>query len=472
MGGAAGHERDDKVFRRMTALTTTTTELPESRVRVEAQVSPDEVQKSLERAARALGRDMRIPGFRKGKVPAPVIIQRVGREAVLDEAVRDGISRWYVDAIDEAGISPVGDPDLDIGDLPEAGEPLSFTIEIGVLPTATLGTYKGVEVGRAEAAADEDEIQKELDELRERSGTLEPADRPAQMGDFTVIDFVGKQDGVPFEGGEGRDFPLELGSGKFIPGFEEQLQGAAAGDERVVEVTFPEDYQAEHLAGQAVTFEVTVKEVKEKKLPELDDEFAETAAGFDSLAELREDIASRLREREEERIERAFRDAALDAVVGEATIDIPDALVESRAKELWDRMLHQLGHQGITKEIYLQISQKSEEELLAEARPDAEVQLRREAVLKAIVAAEAFEITDEDLLEALTPTAEAQQTKPKKLLDQLRSAGRVDEAREDLAQRRALDLVADEAVAISVAEAEKQGKPFTPERDDAAAAGA
>ncbi|MGK2938249.1 MAG: trigger factor [Solirubrobacteraceae bacterium] len=449
----------------MSAMTTTTTDLPESRVRVEAQVSADEVEKSLERAARAIGRDMRIPGFRKGKVPAPVIIQRVGREAVLDEAVRDGISRWYVDAIDEAGISPVGDPDLDIGDLPEAGEPLSFTIEIGVLPAATLGTYKGVEVGRAEPVAADEDVQAELDTLRERSGTLETADRPAQMGDFTVIDFLGRKDGEPFDGGEGRDFPLELGSGRFIPGFEEQLQGAAAGDERVVEVTFPEDYQAEHLAGEAVTFDVTVKEVKEKRLPELDDEFAETAAGFDSLDELKEDIASRLREREEERIERAFRDAALDAVVAEATIDLPDALVEARGKELWDRMLHQLSHQGISKEIYLQISQKTEEELLAEARPDAEMQLRREAVLKAIVEAEKFEISDDDLLEALAPTAEAQQTKPKKLLERLKSSGRIDEAREDLAQRRALDLVTDEAVAISVAEAEKQGKPFTPERE-------
>lgn len=454
----------------MSALTTTTTELPESRVRVEAQVSPDEVQKSLERAARAIGRDMRIPGFRKGKVPAPVIIQRIGREAVLDEAVRDGIPKWYVDAIDEAGISPVGDPDLDIGDLPEAGQPLSFTIEIGVLPTATLGTYKGVEVGRAEPAAADEDVQAELDQLRERSGTLEAVERPAQMGDFTVIDFVGKKDGVPFEGGEGRDFPLELGSNRFIPGFEEQLQGAAAGDERVVEVTFPEDYQSDDLAGQAATFDVTVKEVKEKALPELDDEFAESTAGFDTLDELREDIASRLREREEERLERAFRDAALDAAVAEATIELPDALIEARAKELWDRMIHQLGHQGITKDIYLQISGKTEEELLAEARPDAEVQLRREAVLKAIVEAESFEITEEDLLEALEPTAAAQQTKPKKLLERLKSAGRLDEARDDLAQRRALDLVADEAVAISVEEAQKQGKPFTPEREEPAGA--
>lgn len=450
----------------MSALTTTTTELPESRVRVEAQVSPAEIEKSLERAARAIGRDMRIPGFRKGKVPAPVIIQRVGRDAVLDEAVRDGIPKWYVEAIDEAGIDPVGDPDLDIGELPEAGEPLSFTIEIGVLPKAELGAYKGVEVGRADPEAADEDVQRELDQLRERSGTLEPVERPAQMGDFTVIDFVGKKDGEPFEGGEGRDFPLELGSGRFIPGFEEQLQGASAGEERVVEVTFPDDYQAEHLAGEAVTFEVTVKEVKEKRLPELDDEFAETTAGFDSLDELKEDISSRLREREEGRLEQAFRDAALDAVVAGATVEVPDALVEGRAKELWERMLHQLSHQGISKEMYLQLSNRTEEDLLAEARPDAEQQLRREAVLKAVVEAEKIEVSDEDLLEALEPTAAAQQTKPKKLLERLKSSGRIDEAREDLAQRRALDLIADEAVAISVEEAEKQGKPFTPPRDE------
>lgn len=450
----------------MSALTTTTTELPESRVRVEAQVSPAEIEKSLERAARAIGRDMRIPGFRKGKVPAPVIIQRVGRDAVLDEAVRDGIPKWYVEAIDEAGIDPVGDPDLDIGELPEAGEPLSFTIEIGVLPKAELGAYKGVEVGRADPEAADEDVQRELDQLRERSGTLEPVERPAQMGDFTVIDFVGKKDGEPFEGGEGRDFPLELGSGRFIPGFEEQLQGASAGEERVVEVTFPDDYQAEHLAGEAVTFEVTVKEVKEKRLPELDDEFAETTAGFDSLDELKEDISSRLREREEGRLEQAFRDAALDAVVAGATVEVPDTLVEGRAKELWERMLHQLSHQGISKEMYLQLSNRTEEDLLAEARPDAEQQLRREAVLKAVVEAEKIEVSDEDLLEALEPTAAAQQTKPKKLLERLKSSGRIDEAREDLAQRRALDLIADEAVAISVEEAEKQGKPFTPPRDE------
>ena len=227
-------------------------------------------------------------------------------------------------------------------------------------------------------------------------------------------------------------------------------------------MTFPEDYQAEHLAGEAVTFDVTVKEVKEKKLPELDDEFAENTAGFDTLDELKEDIATRLREREEERLERAFRDAALDAAVAEAKVEVPEALVEARAKELWDRMLHQLSHQGISKEMYLQISGNSEEDLLAEAKPDAEQQLKREAVLKAVIAAEKIEVSDDDLLEALEPTAAAQQTKPKKLLERLKSSGRIDEAREDLAQRRAIDLIADEAVAISVEEAEKQGKPFTP----------
>lgn len=459
----------------MSALTTSTTELPESRVRVEAQVSAAEVEKSLERAARSLGRDMRIPGFRKGKVPAGLIIQRVGREVVLDEAIRETLPRWYVDAIDEAGIAPVGDPNLDVGDLPQPGEPLSFSIEIGVLPAAKLGTYKGVEVGRADASAGDDAIDAEIEALRERAARLETIERAAGMGDFVVADFVGSIDGENFAGGEGRDQMLELGSGRFIPGFEEQLQGATAGEERTIDVPFPDDYQAEHLAGKNAQFAVTVKEVKEKKLPEIDDDFASESAGFDTLDELREDIAMRIREKEEERIERSFRELALDAVVAEAEIDVPDALVEARARELWDRMMHQLSHQGISKEMYMQMAGgREEEELLAEARPDAEQQLRREAVLTAIVAAEKIEITDDELLEALAATAEAQETSPKKLIERLKSAGRIDEAREDLAQRRAIDLVVESAQAISVDEAQSKDKLFTPESDEspAGAAGA
>jgi trigger factor len=446
-----------------TAVKATVTELPESRVRVDAEVPSAEVERSLDRAARQLGRDLRIPGFRKGKVPTPVVIQRIGRDAVLDEAVRGFLPQWYVDAVDAAGIAPVGEPSLDVGDLPARGEPLTFSIEVGVRPKAQLGEYKDLEVGKAEPDADEAGVEREVDALRDRLARLEVVERPAQEGDFLTVDYVGAIDGEAFAGGEGRDQMIELGSGRLIPGFEDQLKDASAGDDVTVKVTFPEDYGAEHLAGKDAEFAVNVKEVKAKQLPDVDDELAEEA-GFDTLDELREDIATRLRETEERRIDAEFRETALDAAVAGATIDVPDALVEARAGELWDRMLHSLSHQGITKDAYLRIAGRTEEDLLAEARPDAEQQLRREAVVAAIIEAEGLDASDEELLEALAPTAQREGTTPKKLFDRLRSSGRLDDLREEVLARKAIDVVADTAKAIPVEQAKAREKLWTPEK--------
>jgi trigger factor len=445
------------------AVKTTVTELPESRVRVEAEVPAKEIERSVERAARALGRDLRMPGFRKGKVPPPVVIKRIGREAVLDEAVRGTLGRWYLDAVDSSGIHPVGEPDVDLGDLPGEGEPLTFSFEIGVRPTASLGEYKGLEVGRREPAADEEAVQAEIDALRERAARLETVEEPAASGDFVVIDYVGSVDGENFAGGEGRDQLIELGSGRLVPGFEEQLAGAGAGDERTVTITFPEDYGAAELAGKEAEFAVTVKEVKRKDLPALDDDFASDAAGFDTLEELREDIVTKMRESDEAKVQAEFREAVVDAVVGKAQVDVPDALVDARAAELWDRMLHTLSHQGISKEIYLQISGKTEEELLAEARPDAEQALRREAVIAAVVEAEDIQPADGDVLEALQPTAVRENSTPEKLFERLRQAGRLDELRADLAQSQAVDFLAEHARAIPAERAKAREQLWTPE---------
>jgi trigger factor len=245
----------------MATVKTSVTELPESRVRVRAEVPAEEVERRVAEAARQLGRQMRVPGFRKGKVPPPIVIRRLGREAVLDEALRRALGSWYADAIEEAGIAPVGEPELDMGELPAEGEPLSFSIEIGVRPTAKLGQYKRLEVGRREPAVEDGQIDEEVERLRERFATLDTVERPAETGDYVVIDYVGSVDGEPFDGGSGRDQLLELGSGRLIPGFEEQLTGAAAGHTRTVDVTFPEDYQASELAGRNAQFEVTVSEV-------------------------------------------------------------------------------------------------------------------------------------------------------------------------------------------------------------------
>jgi len=438
-----------------TAVKTTVTELPHSRVRVEAEVPADEVQKSLENQARKLGREMKLPGFRQGKIPPTIVIQRLGREPILDEAVRGQLTGWYMNAIDDSGIAPVGDPQVDLGDLPDEGKPLTFSFEVGVRPTAQLGTYRGVEVGRREPAVDDESIQDEIDILLERSAHLHTVKRPAKMGDFLTIDFEGTVGGEPFPGGEGRDQLVELGSGNLIPGFEEGLVGAVAGEQRTVTATFPEEYGAKHVAGKEAEFEIWVKDVKHKHLPDLDDDFASDAAGFDTLDELRENIRERLLELDEERVVSEFRAGALDAIVAEATVDVPDALVESRANELLTRMLHALGHQGIDKAAYLKISGKTERELIDDTKPEAELALRREAVLAAIIKAEGIEPTEQQLLDALEGAAEREQMSRQKLLDRLRHAGRADDLVKEIAAEQAIDLVVTEAKPIGVEQAAK-----------------
>jgi trigger factor len=279
----------------------------------------------------------------------------------------------------------------------------------------------------------------------------------------------------PLPGGEGRDQLIELGGGNLIPGFEEGLLGASAGDTRTVEVSFPTDYGNQDLAGRGASFAVTVKEVKRKELPAEDEDFA-VDAGFDSMEELREDVRRRLIELEEGRIGAEFRQAALDAAVAEAHVGLTPELVSARAREMWERMLHSLSHRGISREAYLQIAARDEQEILAEMEPDAELALRREAVLTAIVAAEGISPSEQQLLEAIAPTAEREGAEPETLLSDLRAGGHLEEVREDLAAREAVELIAATATPIPVAQAQAREELWTPgkvrgERDSAAPAG-
>jgi len=449
----------------MASVKTNVTALPESRVRVEAEVPADEVERRVQQAARELGRQMRIPGFRKGKVPPPVVIRRLGRETVLDEALRKSLGSWYVDAIDGAGIAPVGEPELDVGDLPGEGEPLAFSIEIGVLPRAKLGEYKGLEVGRREPQVDPASIDEQLEQLRDRFATLETVERPAQNGDRVVVDYLGKIGDQPFEGGEGRDQLVELGAGRLVPGFEEQLLGTSAGEQSIVELTFPAEYPGD-LGGKEATFEVSVSEVKAKRLPELDDEFASQAGGFDTLSELREDIVARLQEADARSIDQEFAEAVLGAAGAQAELELPDQLVHARAHEMLERTLSALTRQGISKDAYLRITGKDEETLAHEAEPEAANALRREAVLSAVVDAEQIQPSDEELLEALRPTAQRDGTEPEELIEQLRKSGRLEGLREDVANRLALELLVREATPITVEQASAREKLWTPGKDE------
>lgn len=452
------------------SVTTTITELPESRVRVEAEVAASEVARSVQKAARKLGSNLRVPGFRKGKVPAQVVITRLGRAYVVDEAVRDSLGGWYTDAIQTAEVAVVGEPEINVGDTPADGQPLAFSIEVGVRPSATLGEYRGLEVGRREATIDDAAVETELSGLRERLATLDTVERAAAEGDFAVVDYVGKVGDVPFAGGEARDQVIELGAGRLIPGFEEQLVGASAGEDRTIEVTFPEDYGSAELAGKEATFDVHVSEIKAKNLPELDDEFATDAAGFDTLAELREDIEKRLREQAEHEIGHEFERDVLDAVAEKAEIELPDSLVTARARELVSDTINNLSAQGIDRDTYLRIVGKTEEELASEGAEEAARTLRREAVLAAVIEAEKIEPTDDDVLESLAGTAERSQTTPAALLDQLRSNDQLERAREDVAAELALKLLVDSAKPVAKAdEPEPAAEPAAEEAGEPAA---
>jgi len=461
----------------MSAVTTQTEDLAESRVRVQVEVGPEAIEREVASAAGEIGCDMKVPGFRKGKVPPQVVLQQVGREAVLDEAVRRALPGWYEDAIQDAGIATVGSPNLDMSDLPEKGAPLAFTFEVGVRPGAELGAYEGVEVGRREAEVPEEDVGAELERLRESLASLETVEREAATGDYVVIDFEGFVDEEPFEGGDARGFLLELGSGRLIPGFEEQLSGAKAGDERDVKVTFPDEYQAEHLAGKEAVFKVSVKEVKEKRLPELDDDLAVEAGGFDSLDELKEDVRTRLRQAHDDQIEQEYREAAVDAVASQAKIDVPHDLVHAKAHEMWHVTARRLQAQGLNPEQYLQITGKTEEELVTESEPDAERALRREAALAAVVESEAIEVSDGEMLDTLRQAAtqpgekEPSEKALKRSLEKAKQQGTDDALREDIAMRKAVDLIVERAKPIPIEQARARDELWTPEKEEEKASG-
>ena len=451
-------------------MQTTVTELPASRARVEVEVPAEEVGRGIQRAARSLAREMRLPGFRKGKAPPSLVIQRVGFGAVFEEALRESLPDWYEEALFDADLSPIGDPNIEIVSAPEdEGEPLSFKFEIGVRPGAELGEYRGLEVGRAEPQAPEEMIDREIERIQAGFAKLEPVERAGANGDVLLIDFEGLVDDKAFEGGKADDYLLELGSDQLIEGFEDQLVGAKPGEPREVKVSFPADYQAEQLAGQDAVFKVDVKEVREKVLPDLDDEFASEASEFDTLEELRADIREKLTEVVDSRIEQDFRVAAIDAAADQAKVDLPDQLVADRAAERWGRVERQLAARGMAPDSYLQMQGKTREEIIEESKPDAAQELRREAVLAAIVDAEGIEATEEELLEALAHPAEHERTTPEKLLARLREKGRDAMIGEDIRFRKAIDVVAEGAKPIPLEQAEAREKIWTPEKEREAA---
>ena len=444
-------------------MQTTVTELPESRARLDVAVEPEAFAQRVERAAKQLAGEIKLPGFRKGKVPPQLVMQRLGREAVVEQAIRDSLPEWYDQAITESGLATVGDPKLDVSELPDEGERLEFSIEIGVRPKATLGDYRGLEVGRAEPEVPEEAVAEELERLRAGFGSLTEVERPAAEGDIVVIDHEGTIDGEPFGGGSGKDVTVELGAEGLMPEFTTGLTGKSAGEHAEIEVTFPEDHEPEDLAGKTATFAVTVKEVREKELPALDDNFAQSASEFDTLDELREEVRSRIATLLEARADADFRDAAVEAAAEAATIELPQDLVHARAHELWERFERSLAQRGIDPQAYARMQGKDRHDLITEGEESAAQTLRREATLAAVAEAENLEPSDDDLIDALGP-GEGKDA-PEKILARLRETGRDVLLREEVRLRKAAELIAEQAKPIPRAQAEARDAIWTPDKE-------
>lgn len=432
-------------------LKTEVTELEGSRARVDVVVPADQVDRAVNRAARKMAREMRMPGFRKGKAPPSLVIQRLGFPSVFEEAVRDALPEWYQRAVFDSGVVPIGDPEIEVKETPEGeGQPLEFSFETGIRPTAELGEYLGLEVGRPDPEVPSELVDREIDRLREGMARLETVDRPAAEGDHVLADFVGRIDGEEFEGGSAGDQVIEIGAGRLIDDFEDQLKGASAGDSVEVEVTFPEEYGAPALAGRDAVFSVEVKEVREKILPDADDDFAVEASEFETLEELRTDIEGKIAEVFAERAEQDFRLAAIDAAVAEATVEVPDEILRARGRERWERVERQIAGQGMNPDSYLQMQGKTREEVIEESLPDAEQEIRREAVLVAIAEAEDIEVSDEEMESELEHMAGHERTTPAKLLERLRRDGRDAMIAADVRVRKAIDLVVESAKPVPV----------------------
>ena len=419
--------------------------LEKNMAKLTVEVPAEEVEAALQNAYLKNRKQISVPGFRKGKVPRQMIEKMYGPEVFYDDAANALIQKAYPQAADECELEIVSRPTVDIVQL-EKGKSFIFTAEVAVKPEVTLGQYKGIEVEKADTTATDEEVAAELDKEREaNSRTITVEDRAVQDGDMTVIDFEGFVDGEAFEGGKGTDYPLTIGSGAFIPGFEEKLVGAEIGKEVEVDVTFPEEYHAKELAGKPAVFKCTVKEIKVKELPELDDDFAQDVSDFDTLEEYKADVRKKVEEKKAADAKAKKEDAVIEKIIEGAAMEIPDAMVETQAERMVDEFAQRLQMQGLTMEQYLQFTGGNVQALVEQSKPQALKRIQSRLVLEAVAAAENLTASDEELDAELGRMAEQYKMEVEKLKEMFTEED-LKSVREDLAIQKAVELVTDAAV--------------------------
>jgi trigger factor len=405
------------------------------------EIEAEKVASALDKAFRKVVQKANVPGFRKGKVPRTIFESRFGVESLYQDAIDILLPEAYTEAVDQAGIEPVDRPEVDVEQFGK-GQTFKFKAKVTVKPEVKLGEYKGLEAPAADTDVTEEEINKELERLQQRHAELVVVDEgPAQQGDVTVIDFEGLLDGEPFEGGKGERYSLELGSGSFIPGFEDQVVGMNIAEDKDINVSFPESYHAENLAGKPVVFKVTLHEIKRKNLPALDDEFAKDVSEFDTLEEYKQDLAAKLKESKAKETENAREAAVVDKASEAAEVDIPEVMIDTEIEQMMKDFESRLRTQGMNLELYFQFSGQNEEALKEQMKTDAQKRVRNNLVLEAVAKAENLDVSDADVEEELANLSQMYKRPAEELRSIFEANGYLDTLSSDLKVRKAVQFI-------------------------------
>jgi trigger factor len=442
-------------------MTANVTKLEDNKVRLDVEVPPEAVRRGVEAKIKELGRQVRVPGFRPGKAPRRVIENRLGRDYIYMEALQEELPSWYSSAVIEADLRPIDRPEIHFDDPIDEQEGFKFSATVAVRPEASLGEYRGLEVPRAEVGVSAEEVEEHLEQMREQFATLAAVEgRPVREGDFVILDFRGERmaTGEPLEGGEAEDYMLEVGGGELLPDFEENVVGMEAGERKQFGVTFPADYSEESLRGESVLFHVHVKEIKERDLPAVDDEFAKEASEFETLDELRAAVREQLEEAANRRVEGEFRTRVLDAVTEGAEVEVPEVMAHEKAHEMVESFERSLRAQGMDPEQYYQLAGSSHTEFEERIRPDAEDTVKKELVLDAVATAEEIVAAEDEVMHEIGHLAEDSERSPEEIAATMRENGTYALLKEEISRQKALDFLVENAAAVAMPEETGEAK--------------
>ena len=424
--------------------------LEKNMAKLTIEVSAEDLDKAMEKAYQKQKSRISLPGFRKGKAPRKMIESMYGKGVFMEDAVNSLVPQEYTKALGECDLEIVSQPEINVTQM-EPGKALIFTADVAVKPEVTLGDYKGVEVPKSEIAVTDEEVDAEVKKEQDKNArTVAVEDRAAANGDITTIDFEGFVDGVAFEGGKGTDYALTLGSGTFIPGFEDQLVGANTGDHVEVKVTFPEEYQAKELSGKEAVFQCDVKKIETKEVPELDDEFAKDVSEFDTLAEYKEDVKKKLTEKKEKEARTAKENAAVDKAIENAQMDIPELMTKTECRQMMDDFSRRMQQQGLSMEQYFQFTGQSMDKMMDDMKPQALKRIQTRLVLEKVAEAENIQPSEEEITEEIQKMADAYKMEADKIREAIGESG-LEQMKKDMAVQKAVTVIADAAVEVEKA---------------------